>query len=208
MQSYVVARKKIPHFPYAKTTHRCIFTAESKWRVTEQELIQAGLRQDPKAQQALYELYAPVAMGVCRRYLKSEDAAEDVLIETMYKVLTRLADYKGEGSFEGWVRRIAINEALMYLRKHKALEMNDSLQDFDQPVFNAATETLTMAEILQALDCLPAGYRAVFNLYVIEGYKHREIADILGVSINTSKSQLAQAKERMQALLTQRGFAP
>lgn len=200
--------QKILCFPYAKTLLRRIFTTESKWRVTERELIQAGLRQDPKAQQALYELYAPMALGVCRRYLKSEEAAEDVLIETMYKVLTRLAEYKGEGSFEGWVRRIAVNESLMYLRKHKALELTDSLQDFDQPVFNTAAETLTMAEILQALDSLPAGYRAVFNLYVIEGYKHREIADMLGVSINTSKSQLAQAKERMQALLIQRGFAP
>ncbi len=145
-------------------------------------------------------------MGICRRYLKSEEDAEDVLVETMFKVLTRVQDFKSEGSFEGWVRRIAVNEALMCLRKNRLLDMTDALQDIDMPEQQSAADQMSMHEILKALDTLPAGYRTVFNLYVVEGYKHREIADMLGVSINTSKSQLALAKERMQEALKKMGF--
>ncbi len=191
---------------YAKAGAKRIFTTESIWRVTEEELIQGCIRQDRKAQQTLYELHAPLVMGICRRYLKSEQDAEDVLVEVMFKVLTRLQDFKSEGSFEGWVRRIAVNESLMFLRKNRLLDQVDALQDYDAPVQNPATADLGMREILEVLDALPHGYRTVFNLYVIEGYKHREIADLLGVSINTSKSQLALAKERMQVMLGRMGF--
>ncbi len=145
-------------------------------------------------------------MGICRRYLKSEEDAEDVLVETMYKVLTRLPDFKSEGSFEGWIRRIAVNESLMFLRKNHRLSFNDGLQDHDVPVRSTASDHLGMQDILQALDALPAGYRTVFNLYALEGYKHREIAELLGVSINTSKSQFALAKERMQEALKRLGY--
>lgn len=174
--------------------------------MTEDELIQACIDDDRTAQQALYEQFAPLVMGICRRYLKSEEDTEDVLVETMYKVLTRLPDFKGNGSFEGWVRRIAVNEALMFLRKNRKFAFGEELQDHDLPVRSGANERLSMQDILHVLDGLPAGYRTVFNLYAIEGYKHREIAELLGVSINTSKSQFALAKERMQEALRRMGY--
>lgn len=191
---------------YAKERQSGIFTAESSSNVTEQELIQGCIRQDRKAQQALYEQFAPLVTGICRRYLKREEDAEDVLVETMFKVFNRLPDFKGEGSFEGWIRRIAVNEALMFLRKNNRIGTSETLLDFDLPTQTTVVDTLSMNDILNALDKLPDGYRTVFNLYVIEGYKHREIADLLGVSINTSKSQLVMAKERMQTALKKIGF--
>lgn len=191
---------------YAKERQSGIFTAESSSNVTEEELIQGCIRQDRKAQQALYERFAPLVTGICRRYLKSEEDAEDVLVETMFKVFNRLSDFKGEGSFEGWIRRIAVNEALMFLRKNNRIGTMEALLDFDLPTQTTVVDTLSMNDILHALDQLPDGYRTVFNLYVIEGYKHREIADLLGVSINTSKSQLVMAKERMQKALKKIGF--
>ena len=154
----------------------------------------------------LYEQYAPLVMGICRRYLKSEEDAEDVLVEAMYKVLSKLAEFKSEGSFEGWVRRIAVNECLMSLRKNQQMKFTESIQDYDMPTTTTVMDHLNMEEILRVLDALPAGYRTVFNLYAIEGYKHREIADLMGISINTSKSQYALAKERMQEILQKRGF--
>lgn len=192
---------RIRQFPY----HLHLYVGNNR-RVTEQALIQACIRQERKAQKMLYEQYAPLVMGICRRYLKSEEDAEDTLVETMYKVLAKLAEFKSEGSFEGWIRRIAVNECLMSLRKNQRMSFSEDLQDFDMPTAATVTEQLNMEEILHALDSLPAGYRTVFNLYAVEGYKHREIADMMGISINTSKSQFALAKERMQAILQKRGF--
>lgn len=143
--------------------------------------------------------------ALCRRYVHDEQTAEDLVAEGFYKALTRLDQYDGRGSFEGWLRRIFVNEALMYLRKQKI-----EWQDADEvPGTRLATSpavesALAAQEILSLLDELPPGYRAVFNLYAIEGYKHREIAELLGISINTSKSQLLLARKRLQALLAQR----
>jgi RNA polymerase sigma-70 factor (ECF subfamily) len=173
--------------------------------VTEKDLIAACKQQDRRAQKALYERYAPVMMGVCRRYVKGEEEAEDVLVEGFYKVLTKIDTYNGEGSFEGWIRRIMINEALMHLRKNQHFrhleEINPNLDLQESP---GIVEEIMAGEILELLDQLPPGYRTVFNLYVVEGYKHREIADELGISINTSKSQLILAKQRMEDLMKKR----
>ena len=142
-------------------------------------------------------------LGVCRRYVKNIEEAEDVMLEGFYKVLTRIDSYSGVGSFEGWIRRIMINESLMNLRKNQSLryteEIDPGMDLAEQPV---VIESLQAEEILALLDELPEGYRTVFNLYVVEGYKHREIAEELGISINTSKSQLILAKKRMEELLS------
>lgn len=174
--------------------------------MTEEALISACRENDRRAQKILYDRYAPLMFGVCRRYLKSAQDAEDVLVEAFYKVLTKLDQYQGKGSFEGWVRRIVVNEALMFLRKQHNFRFTVELNEADQAAPARAAQKLATEDILSLLNQLPTGYRTVFNLYVLEGHKHREIAELLDISINTSKSQLILAKRRMQELLAQHGY--
>lgn len=143
--------------------------------------------------------------GLCRRYVKNTENAEEVLIEAFCKVFQKMDSYSGEGSFEGWIRRITVNEALMFIRKNYRFHEHRDITEMwdvssDEP---DANDQLSAQEILELLDALPTGYRTVFNLYVLEGYKHREIAECLGISINTSKSQLILAKKRLRELLEQ-----
>jgi RNA polymerase sigma-70 factor, ECF subfamily len=169
--------------------------------VTEAELIQACKKQDRRAQQLLFDRFSPVMFGLCKRYLKNKEDAEDVLVDGFFKVLTKLEQYSGKGSFEGWIRRIMVNEALMHLRKNHNLKMTLEINKLNLKTMVTVEAELQAADILNLLDRLPTGYRTVFNLYVLEGYKHREIAEMLGISINTSKSQLILAKKRMQGLV-------
>ena len=141
--------------------------------------------------------------GVCKRYVATREDAQDVLIEALYKAMANIEQYQGAGSFEGWIRRIVVNESLMFLRKRHRFADTRELDDNISVVQMGGVEhDLAAADIMTLLDTLPTGYRTVFNLYVIEGYKHREIAEILGISIHTSKSQLIMAKERLQTLVT------
>lgn len=138
------------------------------------------------------------------RYLPNRDEAEDNMIQAFYKIYTKISSFKGNGSFEGWMRRIAVNEALMAIRKKKMM-----LLDLNEVITMPANQTniedlLQYEDLLVILDKLPQGYRTVFNLYVIEGYKHREIAEKLGISINTSKSQLILAKKRLREILAKK----
>lgn len=137
--------------------------------------------------------------------MKNLEEAEDVMVEGFFKVLTKINMYSGQGSFEGWIRRIMINESLMQIRKVNHFRYTEEIDaNIDLPEAPTIVEELAAQEIIQLMDELPTGYRTVFNLYVVEGYKHREIAEELGISINTSKSQLILAKKRMVLLLSQR----
>lgn len=162
-----------------------------------------GCRQgDRKAQKALYDRYAPVMLGVCLRYVKTAEDAEDLMIESIMKAMTKIDQYHGEGSFEGWIRRITVNECLMHLRRNNVLQFAQELSPhLDQYTEVTIEHTLMAADLLRLLDLLPPGYRTVFNLYVVEGYKHREIAELLNISINTSKSQFVLARQRMEELV-------
>ena len=155
------------------------------------------------AQKSLYDRYAPLLFGVCKRYLKNREDAEDVLLEGFFRIFEKIDTYTGEGSFEGWMRRIMVNQSLMFLRKQHNFQMTVEFSGLELPVHSNVENELSEQEILVLLDKLPIGYRTVFNLYVLEGYKHREIAELLGVSINTSKSQLILAKERLRQLMGQ-----
>lgn len=172
------------------------------------EIIEACKQQNRRAQQLLFDRYSPIMFGVCKRYIKNKEDAEDVLVEAFFKVLTNIHNFKSEGSFEGWIRRIMVNEALMFLRKqhnfNMTLEINPQLDAEADPI--TAVDELAAQDIVNLLDALPTGYRTVFNLYAVEGYKHREIADLLGISINTSKSQLILAKKRLQELLEEMNY--
>ncbi|MEN9947239.1 MAG: hypothetical protein RL106_62 [Bacteroidota bacterium] len=127
--------------------------------------------------------------------------AQDVLQEVFVRIYTHLKTYQFDGSFEGWLRRIAVNTSITYYRKavRKAIE-----RDLDEGLFEVSDSQMNvlgefaMADMMKCIEQLPMGYRTVFNLYVIEGYKHKEIADMLGVDINTSKSQLSRAKVQVQ----------
>lgn len=167
-----------------------------------------GLRaQHPPTQRRLYERYSPLLYSVCRRYLKTPEDAEEALVSGFYKILSEVASYNGVGSFEGWMRRIVANEALMILRKRQDLVFPGEEQMPRESADDFSIEAdISAREILELLDRLPDGYRTVFNLYVLEGYKHREIAELLGISLNTSKSQLALAKERLRQMLIAKGY--
>jgi RNA polymerase sigma-70 factor (ECF subfamily) len=127
--------------------------------------------------------------------------AENILSEGFYRAFTRMGQYGFQGSFEGWLRKIMVNESLMHLRKKH--DFNVALEASNIPVSNAVSveEELAEKSILELLNHLPTGYRTVFNLYAIEGYKHKEIAKKLDISVNTSKSQLIKARKRLQVLI-------
>ena len=164
-------------------------------------------KEDPKAQKKLYDIYSPLLFSICLRYTKLYEDAEDVLIESFYKIFTKIHTFKGQGSFEGWMKKITVNEALMSLRKKNVLNLSVELSSIAEPSQeDGIISMLQYEELLTYLDRLPTGYRTVFNLYVIEGYKHREIAENLGISINTSKSQLILAKKKLRDLIKKKHF--
>jgi len=174
--------------------------------VKEQELIAQCLKNDRTAQRALYDRFSPKMFGVCKRYLKTREDAEDILLEGFTRVFNKLEQYSGAGSFEGWIRRLIINECLMFLRKRHDFKLTVEISNVRIPTQLNVEDELAEKDILNLLDALPTGYRTVFNLYVLEGYKHREIAEIMGISINTSKSQLILAKKRLRKLIEERQY--
>ena len=166
-----------------------------------QALVDRCKERDALGQKELYDLYKTTLFGICRRYLHSIEDAEVVLTESFVKIFTKLDDYKGEGSFEGWMKKITVNEALMFLRKHRLhfQELDTFHLEFGEaPHYD---DQLEEADIMGLFEQLPPGYRTVLNLYDVEGYKHKEIADLLGISINTSKSQLILARKKMKELI-------
>lgn len=138
-------------------------------------------------------------LSLCGRYLPDEFEAEEAMIEGFMKVFDRIAQFKMEGSFEGWIRRIMVNESLMYLRSKKAAGWQAAYDDVEYEVEPVAAATdLEADELHRLVQQLPTGYRTVFNLYAIEGYNHAEIAESLGISESTSKSQLHRARGLLQ----------
>lgn len=170
--------------------------------MTEAELIAGCQRADTKAQKLLYERFASQMYGVCRRYLKNEMDAEEALLNGFMKIYLHIGKFEAKGSFEGWVRRIMVNEALAFLRKKEPLHLAIEDNHVQVAGTNNADQELAEGEMLELLMTLPAGYRAVFNLYAIEGFAHKEIADMLGITEGTSKSQLSKARAMLQRRLT------
>ena len=164
---------------------------------------------DRKAQRAVYERFSPLMAAVARRYCRRDADADDVLVAAFFRVFDKIDTFTESGSFEGWIRRIVVNEALMLLRKKHALRRPAERTEVNPASYSIpaeAAERLAEQDILELLDGMPTGYRTVFNLYVIEGYKHREIAEKLDISINTSKSQLILARKRLRELLEKLGY--
>lgn len=174
-------------------------TLTIKKSIMDDEIIKGCLRGKRVAQQSLYEKYSAKMLGVCCRYLKDRDEAEDIMIASLMKVFEKLDQFKGEGSFEGWIRRLVINECLTYLRKNKSMFMAVDVEKAErEPDYQALSDKLEVNDLLSLVETLPIGYKTVFNLYAIEGYSHKEIAANLKISVNTSKSQLSRARVLLQ----------
>lgn len=153
-------------------------------------------------QQALYDRFAAKMYGVSLRYAGSAEEAEDILQEGFIKVFRKIDSFRGEGSFEGWVRRIFVNTAIEYYRKKTYMQpITESEEASIEGKYISVLDRLAEKDIIELIQQLSPGYRTVFNLYVVEGYTHREIADQLGISEGTSKSQLSRAKQILQDLV-------
>lgn len=168
----------------------------------EKQLIKACIKNDSKAQRLLYEKYDALFFAVCKRYFTDIQQAEDALVKGFLKIFQNLKSYSFEGSFEGWMRRIMINECLMELRKNKIFHLN--VDDYSSSISSnqEASQQIEEDDVMKLLDYLPDGCRLVFTLYVIEGYKHKEIAENLGITEGTSKSQLNLAKTKLKEMLS------
>ncbi|MCF8374482.1 MAG: sigma-70 family RNA polymerase sigma factor [Bacteroidales bacterium] len=184
--------------------------------VVEKQLIKDCKQFDEKAQRKLYEKYSPVMFGICLRYCKKREEAEDLLQEGFLTIFTKIGQYSGEGSFIGWMRRVMVNTVLMSFRRKSHNEHHldigevnelrivhhhgEDIPDADPDDVKAMIEQadFSQEELLDAANKLPEGYRMVFNLSVVEGYKHREVAEALGISESTSKSQLLRARKVLQ----------
>ncbi len=170
----------------------------------EKRLIQGCLRGKVKAQKELYENFANKMYAICMRYTGNQDDAKDILQEGFIKVYGNLDRFGFKGSFEGWMRRIFVNTSIEFLRKRTRMGFTEEIED--DKIGGSADQSynkIEAADIMRYINKLPQGYRMVFNLYVIEGYLHKEIAEMLGISEGTSKSQLNKARNMMQRLLSE-----
>jgi RNA polymerase sigma-70 factor (ECF subfamily) len=163
----------------------------------ENNLIQLAKEGNRSAQQSIYQKFSPKMLGVCRQYIKDIQLAEDVMITAFMKVFVNLKNFEQKGSFEGWIRRIMVNESISFLRVQKKVTF---LEDtfVNETDFEEKSGQFSVDDLQFLIDQLPDGYKTVFNLYVIEGYKHHEIAKMLNINEGTSKSQLSQARKVLQ----------
>ena len=170
------------------------------------KLIASCIKGDRAAQKALYDRLAPRMFPVCMRYVGEKELAEDILQEGFITLFTRLDSYKGEGSFEGWARRIFVTTALMSLRKKDALKMSDDLEAARNLKTDTASQVQNIGykELMNLIMTLPPGFRTVFNLYAIEGYSHKEISEMLGITETTSRTQLSRARIWLQEKIKKR----
>lgn len=163
----------------------------------ENELIQLAVENNRLAQQQIYTQFSPKMLSVCRQYMKDILQAEDIMITAFMKVFTNLKNFQHTGSFEGWIRRIMINECISFIRVEKKLKYIEEETYFEES-FNNIESQFSVDDIQFLIDSLPDGYKMVFNLHAIEGFKHHEIASMLGINEGTSKSQLSHARKMLQ----------
>ena len=165
-------------------------------------LIQECLKGKRKAQGELYRRYAAKMMGVCMRYSRNRDMAHDLLQEGFIKVFTNLNEYSGNGSFEGWMRKIFINCALEKIRRSKVFPLTFPTEETEQETsFPNALEEISAQEMLDLIHRLPPGYQTIFNLFAIEGFSHKEIGAMLRITEGTSRSQYARARYTLQQMI-------
>jgi RNA polymerase sigma factor (sigma-70 family) len=176
--------------------------------MADEDLIQGCIREDRECQALLYEKYGDKMFGVCLRYTKTREEAEDVFQDAFVKILNKISSYKHTGSFEGWMRRIMVNTALRSKDKRALKYEVSDIEDVKEPAFDqqllANMEAKTIVGLISEL---PDGYQVVFNLFAIEGYSHKEIAEKLGVTESTSRTQYLRARKALQEKLEAIGIA-
>jgi RNA polymerase sigma factor (sigma-70 family) len=172
-----------------------------------EDLIKHCKANERKAQELLYKRFASKMLGVCLRYATDRMEAEDMLQNGFIRVFQKIADYRGDGSFEGWVRRIMVHSSIEYYRKHhKMLTVADLESVGKEPsVDPVAVSSLDAKDLMTLIQRLSPGYRMVFNLYAIDGYSHKEIGEIMGISEGASKSQLSRARAILKEQITPSG---
>ena len=171
---------------------------QSNQMISDADLIKGCIEGDRRMQKQLYDQFSPKMYAVCLRYMGNADDAQDILQEGFIKIFKNLERFRGDGSFEGWVRRIFVNTAIEHIRKKK---LNLSLTEKEDTIeFKSvsALDNINEKDLLKIVSDLSPGYRSVFNLYVVEGFSHKEIGELLGINEGTSKSQLARARMILQ----------
>jgi RNA polymerase sigma-70 factor (ECF subfamily) len=174
--------------------------ATSREFLNETELLEACVIQDRRAQKALYELYSPRMLTLCIRYVGDRERAKDIMHDAFITVFEKIGSYSASGSFEGWLRRIFVNTALMSLRKSDVLKYSEDLTVVEREVTidDAAFGNMSSKDLLRLIASMPDGFRTVFNMYAIEGFSHQEIAKEMNISEGSSRSQLSRARSWLQ----------
>lgn len=168
----------------------------------DSQLIEQSLKSNRKAQQLLYNKYAPKMLGLCTYYIKDIQQSEAVMLNGFFKVFTKLNQFENKGSFEGWIRKIMVWESISYLRKKEQLFFTDEIENYDKAVDDEIELNIEIENLQHFINELPEGCKVVFNLYVIEGYKHNEIAEMLQITEGTSKTQLSRARKALQKMIS------
>ncbi|MBP9104311.1 MAG: RNA polymerase sigma factor [Chitinophagaceae bacterium] len=177
-------------------------TPESNQNIPESDLITGCIEGNRRMQEILYSRFSAKMYGVCLRYASNAAEAEDILQEGFIKIFKKIDTFRSEGSFEGWVRRIFVNTAIEHFRRRKYLTpVTEKEENTIEGKYISVLDELAEQDILNLVQELSPGYRTVFNMYVVEGYTHKEIGDILGISEGTSKSQLSRAKVILQDMV-------
>ena len=175
---------------------------ESNYIIPDNDLIKGCIDGDRRMQEELYRRFSPKMYAVCLRYASNAEEAQDILQDAFIKVYKKLDSFRGDGSFEGWVRRIFVNTAIEHFRRKKYLQpVTEKEENTIEGKYVSVLDELAEKDILQLITQLSPGYRTVFNMYVVEGYSHKEIGEMLGISEGTSKSQLSRAKAILQDLV-------
>jgi RNA polymerase sigma factor (sigma-70 family) len=170
-----------------------------------EEIIDLCKKNNRDAQGRMFALLAPSLLGICRRYLGSIDEAEDAMQDSFVKIFSSLNKFKGDGSFEGWAKRIAVNTSLDVLRRKKRIRFERNLSIVETYDFSEEeNDQLDIKEIMSCLEELPVGYRTVLNLHLVEGFSHREIGEQLGIQESTSRSQFARARQQLLRKIKER----
>jgi len=200
-------RQPLPNHLVYKLTGKALM-------VSDEKIIKGCKKHKRRAFSLLYQKYGAVLLGVCVRYIRNRSKAEDVLQEGFIKIYQKIGTFEGRGSFEGWMKRIMVNTAINYLKSNKKFrleeEFNSNSVDHSQDAFEdervEVDREINQEALIGIINELPSGYKLVFNMYVMEGYAHQEIADSLGISVGTSKSQLSKAKRYLRERVNRRNL--
>jgi RNA polymerase sigma factor (sigma-70 family) len=178
--------------------------------MTEEAILQGCLKNHAAAQKELYNRYSPKMLAVCYRFAHNREDVEDMLQEGFIKVFLQMHTFQNKGAFEGWIRRIIVHTSINHLKKNK--RFNESVDIIQASSIQVREENIpSIVQAKQIVDCirlLPVGYRTVLNLYAIEGYAHKEIAEMLDIEESTSRSQYTRARQMLEEILIRRNLIP